>query len=56
MLDVIPFNPWAGSEFREPSADVVAAFVARLRARGCLVKVRRTRGRDARAACGTLAA
>jgi 23S rRNA (adenine2503-C2)-methyltransferase len=56
VLDVIPFNPWVGSELREPAREVVEAFVARLRAGGCLVKIRRTRGRDARAACGTLAA
>lgn len=56
VLNVIPFNTWEGSPLREPPAEVVDAFVARLRAEGCLVKVRRTRGRDARAACGTLAA
>jgi 23S rRNA (adenine2503-C2)-methyltransferase len=56
VLDVIPFNPWEGSPFREPAPEVVTSFVERLRAGGCLVKVRRTRGRDARAACGTLAA
>jgi 23S rRNA (adenine2503-C2)-methyltransferase len=56
VLNVIPFNAWEGSPLREPPREVVDAFVARLRAGGCLVKVRRTRGRDVRAACGTLAA
>jgi 23S rRNA (adenine2503-C2)-methyltransferase len=56
VLNVIPFNAWEGSPFREPSPDVVTAFVDRLRVHGCLVKVRRTRGRDVRGACGTLAA
>ncbi|HVJ92455.1 MAG TPA: 23S rRNA (adenine(2503)-C(2))-methyltransferase RlmN [Labilithrix sp.] len=57
VLNVIPFNDWGttSSPYREPSAQRVDAFVARLRSRGCLVKVRRSRGRDARAACGTLA-
>ena len=56
VVNVIPFNAWEGSPFREPSADVVASFVARLREQGCLVKIRRTRGRDVSGACGTLAA
>jgi 23S rRNA (adenine2503-C2)-methyltransferase len=56
ILNVIPFNDWgdASSPYREPSPERVETFVARLRARGCLVKVRRSRGRDVRAACGTL--
>ncbi len=56
VLNVIPFNEWgdAPSPFREPKPEDVERFVARLRARGCLVKVRRSRGRDVRAACGTL--
>jgi 23S rRNA (adenine2503-C2)-methyltransferase len=56
ILNVIPFNEWgvAPSPYREPSSECVDAFVARLRSRGCLVKVRRSRGRDVRAACGTL--
>ena len=56
ILNVIPFNEWgdAPSPYREPTAVRVDAFVARLRARGCLVTVRRSRGRAVRAACGTL--
>lgn len=54
VVNVIPFNEWPGAPFREPAEARVGAFVARLRARGCLVKVRRSRGRDVRAACGTL--
>ncbi|MBX3216730.1 MAG: 23S rRNA (adenine(2503)-C(2))-methyltransferase RlmN [Labilithrix sp.] len=58
VLNVIPFNAWggAGSPYREPCSERVDAFVGRLRGHGCLVKVRRSRGRDARAACGTLVA
>jgi 23S rRNA (adenine2503-C2)-methyltransferase len=56
IVNVIPFNEWgdAPSPWREPSRERVDAFVARLRSLGCLVKVRRSRGRDVRAACGTL--
>jgi len=58
VANVIPFNAWgdATSPYREPSAERVSGFVARLRSHGCLVKVRRSRGRDVRAACGTLVA
>lgn len=56
VLNVIPFNAWPGAPYREPPPARVDAFVARLRAHGCLVKVRATRGRDARGACGTLVA
>jgi 23S rRNA (adenine2503-C2)-methyltransferase len=55
VVNVIPFNAWEGSAFREPDAATVSAFVERLHQRGCVVKVRRSRGRDARGACGTLA-
>ena len=57
VVNVIPFNDWGdgASPYREPSSHRIDAFVARLRGHGCLVKVRRSRGRDARAACGTLA-
>jgi len=60
VINVIPFNPWETGDtgeraYREPPASAVLAFVARLREHGCLVTVRRSRGRDVRAACGTLA-
>jgi 23S rRNA (adenine2503-C2)-methyltransferase len=57
IVNVIPFNVWGTqpSPFREPSRARTDAFVQRLRACGCLVTVRRSRGRDVRAACGTLA-
>ncbi len=57
VVNVIPFNRWgdgAVSPYEEPPPERVAAFVARLRAKGLLVKIRATRGRDVRAACGTL--
>ncbi|HSO31820.1 MAG TPA: 23S rRNA (adenine(2503)-C(2))-methyltransferase RlmN [Labilithrix sp.] len=56
IVNVIPFNAWgdATSPYREPSDERVRAFATRLHARGCLVTVRHSRGRDVRAACGTL--
>ncbi|MBX3226440.1 MAG: 23S rRNA (adenine(2503)-C(2))-methyltransferase RlmN [Labilithrix sp.] len=54
VVNVIPFNAWEGAPYREPSEERIAAFCARLHAGGCLAKVRRSRGRDARAACGML--
>jgi 23S rRNA (adenine2503-C2)-methyltransferase len=58
LVNVIPFNAWGDgpSPYEEPAPAVVDAFVARLREHGCLVTTRRSRGRDARAACGTLVA
>jgi 23S rRNA (adenine2503-C2)-methyltransferase len=57
LVNVIPFNAWgdSASPYCEPSQATIEAFVARLRSHGCLVTTRRNRGRDARAACGTLA-
>ncbi len=53
LINVIPFNAWDGSGFAEPSSPL--PFTNRLREHGCLVTVRYSRGRDARAACGMLA-
>jgi len=56
IVNVIPFNAWGNerSPYREPDEEHVRAFTARLYQRGCMVTVRRSRGRDVRAACGTL--
>lgn len=54
-LNVIPFNEFAGSGFLEPSEARLTAFARRLHERGCLVTIRRSRGRDVAAACGVLA-
>jgi 23S rRNA (adenine2503-C2)-methyltransferase len=57
IVNVIPFNAWGDerSPYREPTEASVRAFTGRLHERGSLVTVRRSRGRDVRAACGTLA-
>jgi 23S rRNA (adenine2503-C2)-methyltransferase len=55
VVNVIPFNEWDGAPYKEPTAERIASFCATLHANGCLAKVRRSRGRDVRAACGTLA-
>lgn len=54
-VNLIPMNPWDGSGFEESSEAQLRAFEERLSARGVPVSVRRSRGRDAGAACGQLA-
>jgi 23S rRNA (adenine2503-C2)-methyltransferase len=58
IVNVIPFNSWGASSspYHEPDEQRVQDFVQRLHERGSLVTVRRSRGRDVRAACGTLVA
>jgi 23S rRNA (adenine2503-C2)-methyltransferase len=55
VVNVIPYNAYDGARFREPSEARVQRFVRGLQERGCLVTVRRSRGRDVSAACGLLA-
>lgn len=54
MLNLIPFNPFPGAQFRSPTDDEVRAMQAGLRARGVPVRVRWPRGRAASGACGQL--
>ncbi len=54
IVNVIPFNDWPGAIHRAPSEDRVRAFVDRVRSSGAIVRVRSTRARDVRGACGTL--
>jgi 23S rRNA (adenine2503-C2)-methyltransferase len=53
-LNLIPFNPHPGSEFRRPTAERVAAFKAALQARHLNTSIRTTRGDERMAACGQL--
>ncbi|CAK9147700.1 unnamed protein product [Ilex paraguariensis] len=53
-VNLIPFNPIEGSEYRRPYKKAVLAFSAALESRKITVSVRQTRGLDASAACGQL--
>lgn len=54
-VNLIPMNPWEGSDFVASTEEQLQAFYDTLEARGVEVSVRRSRGRDAGAACGQLA-
>ncbi|BBG97976.1 Radical SAM superfamily protein, partial [Prunus dulcis] len=53
-VNLIPFNPIEGSEYRRPSKKAVQAFAAALESNRVTVSTRQTRGLDADAACGQL--
>lgn len=55
-VNLIPFNPTPTLPYRRPSPERVRAFQARVMAAGLICIVRETRGDDAMAACGQLAA
>uniref|UniRef100_A0A804N6M1 Radical SAM core domain-containing protein n=1 Tax=Zea mays TaxID=4577 RepID=A0A804N6M1_MAIZE len=52
-VNLIPYNPIEGSEYKRPYRKVVQAFVDALEARKITVSVRRTRGLDANVACSS---
>ena len=54
-FNLIPFNPFSGSEFRRPRAERVRRFQEILLDAGTVATVRKTRGDDIDAACGQLA-
>ena len=54
-VNLIPFNPFPGTEFGRSSEERIAAFRALLRAKDIITTTRRTRGGDIDAACGQLA-
>jgi 23S rRNA (adenine2503-C2)-methyltransferase len=54
-LNLIPFNPFPGNEYRRSRTQDIQAFQERLRERGIVSTTRRTRGDDIDAACGQLA-
>ena len=54
-VNLIPMNQWDDSGFSGSSEKQIQAFYNVLEARGVPVSVRRSRGRDAGAACGQLA-
>jgi 23S rRNA (adenine2503-C2)-methyltransferase len=53
-VNLIPLNEAPGIPFERPSDERVNAFAAILAKRGAIVSVRKSRGRDIRAACGQL--
>lgn len=54
-LNLIPFNPFPGSDYRRSSIDAVRRFAEILNRAGIVATVRKTRGGDIDAACGQLA-
>src|SRR5690606_19894755 len=54
LINLIPFNPFPGSEWERPDTDEIEAFKEMLVARRLRVMVRTTKGSDILAACGQL--
>ncbi|MGB5739057.1 MAG: 23S rRNA (adenine(2503)-C(2))-methyltransferase RlmN [Woeseia sp.] len=54
-VNLIPFNPFPGSDFQRSARATIEYFQNRLRARGLVATTRKTRGDDIDAACGQLA-
>ena len=54
-VNLIPFNPFPGTQFKRSSVDTIRHFQARLRQHGLVATTRKTRGDDIDAACGQLA-
>ena len=54
-VNLIPFNPFPGSEFKRSSAATVVRFRGILMQAGIITVTRKTRGDDIAAACGQLA-
>ena len=53
-VNLIPFNPFPGAEYRRPSAARIKTFQKTLLDLGHMATVRTTRGEDVSAACGQL--
>ena len=53
-VNLIPFNPWPGSNYERPSKSRVAIFSNLIFSRGISAPIRTTRGEDILAACGQL--
>jgi 23S rRNA (adenine2503-C2)-methyltransferase len=54
-INLIPFNPFAGSGFATTPRERIRAFAGALQEAGIVTTIRRTRGDDIDAACGQLA-
>jgi len=55
-INLIPFNPWAGSEFDNPDEEDIVNFQEILISKGYSVFIRKSKGKDILAACGQLKA
>ncbi len=53
-INLIPFNEYKGSEFKQPEEDVINNFKEILRKNNYIAVIRRSKGRDISAACGQL--
>ena len=54
IINIIPFNPFPGSQYRRPSHEKVDQFKEMLVERKLRAMVRTTKGSDILAACGQL--
>jgi len=54
LVNLIPFNPWPGSQFECSSRETIVTFADELNKMGQYATVRWPRGRDIMAACGQL--
>ncbi|NNC55797.1 MAG: 23S rRNA (adenine(2503)-C(2))-methyltransferase RlmN, partial [Pseudomonadales bacterium] len=54
-INLIPFNPFALSDYKRPSNNRIKAFQRVLNEAGFVAPIRTTRGADIDAACGQLA-
>lgn len=53
-VNLIPFNPWPGSDYERSDPRQVERFLAVLHRAGMVATIRKTRGQDILAACGQL--
>ena len=53
-INLIPFNPFLGSDYKKPSNNRIKAFQSVLNNAGFIATIRTTRGEDIDAACGQL--
>jgi 23S rRNA (adenine2503-C2)-methyltransferase len=54
LVNIIPFNPWPGSQYQCSSHDQIVRFAKAVEDAGINAPIRWPRGRDILAACGQL--
>jgi 23S rRNA (adenine2503-C2)-methyltransferase len=54
-VNLIPFNPFPGTQYRRSSPEAIRAFLDQVLKGGVMATIRKTRGDDIDAACGQLA-